>query len=154
MKVKSEAGIPIVSPVWSFSTWLNEIPYWSLAASSSTSRSLLRCWWEENRNTPRARQFFYDVLNMAGELPHFCETYLVQTAVLKCLQSHAIVASFPLPDLLALRPEFIAGKDPHEEGLGPWIYRMQMPLETLKNNLSFTQLLRGLIRNSNRLPPV
>jgi len=150
----SEAGVPMVSPVWSFSAWLNDTPYWSLSASSSISRSLLRCWWEENRNTPRARQFYNDVLKIGGELPHFCETYLVQSAVLKCLESPSILAIFPLPDLLALRPEFIAGKDPHEEGLGPWIYRMQMPLEALKNNHSFTQLLRGLIRNNNRLPPV
>ena len=149
-----DAGVPLQCPIWACSTPLGDIPHWSLAASSSLSRALLRCWWEENRSTPRARQFYADVLGMSGELPHFCETYLVQRAVLKCLQSQAVFALLPLPDLLALRAEFIAGKDPHQEELGPWVYRMQMSLESLVANTSFTQLLRGLIRNNGRSPPV
>ncbi|MBL7828712.1 MAG: 4-alpha-glucanotransferase [Saprospiraceae bacterium] len=131
-----------------------DAPYLSVVTPGTHDMSVLRGWWEEDRNL--TQRFYNNVLNQQGDAPYFCEPWVVQLMLAQHLHAPAMWAVFQLQDLLgmdgALRRE-----NPHDERINIpanpkhyWQYRMHLSLEQLLKADSFKAMVAGMVRESGR----
>jgi 4-alpha-glucanotransferase len=131
-----------------------EAPYLSVITPGTHDMSVLRGWWEENREL--SQRFYNEILGQQGSAPYFCEPWVVRNIIAQHFQSPAMWAIFQLQDLLgmdgALRRE-----NPHDERINIpanpkhyWRYRSHLSLENLLKADAFNEDIRRMVRESGR----
>lgn len=131
-----------------------DAPYLSVVTPGTHDMSVLRGWWEEDRDL--TQRFYNEILEQPGDAPYFCEPWIVRKMLAQHFHCPAMWAIFQLQDLLgmdgALRRE-----NPHEERINIpanpkhyWRYRMHLSLEDLLAADAFNKSVEGLVRESGR----
>ncbi len=132
----------------------DEAPYLSVVSPSSHDMSTLRGWWEEDAQ--RSKRFFYDILHNLGELPFYAETWLIRQMIEQHSYSPAMLAIFPLQDLLAMDGD-LRRENPQSEQINVpsnpkhyWRFRFHLPLEELLEARDLNEKIRGIMEGSGR----
>ncbi len=132
----------------------DEAPYLSVVTPSTHDMSIIREWWEEDRN--KTQRFFNDVLGQKGEAPEYCETWINRAIILQHLYCPAMWSIFQLQDILGMNEE-LRWKNPKEERINNpanpnhyWRYRMHIDLEDLIKSKNFNTELKDYISHSGR----
>ena len=130
-------------------------PYLSVFSTSSHDISPLRAWWEEDRG--RTQRYYNQVLNLPGEAPETCETWVVEAVLKQHLHAPSMWAIFPIQDVLAL-DETLSHPNPQAEQINNpsnpdhyWRYRMHLSLEDLLKEEKFVHTLKELMHQSGRM---
>ncbi len=128
--------------------------YLSVASPSCHDMSTIRGWWEENKNT--AIDFYYNYMGQHGSVPEICHREIVEFIVRDHIMSPAILAIFPIQDLLGMDDE-LKHPDPFSEQINEpsnpdhyWRYRMHLDIESISKKESFVERLRNAIKYSGR----
>jgi len=129
--------------------------YLTVATPSVHDTSTLRGWWEEDRKA--TQQFFNNILNLSGDMPYYCEPWLVEKIIQQHLLSKSMITTFAIQDLFALRAE-LRIPNPKDERINipavrhhNWNYRIQLNLEDLLTTHSdFSSHIAYLITSSSR----
>lgn len=131
-----------------------DAPYLSVITPGTHDMSVLRGWWEENREL--SQRFFHEILNEQGDAPYFCEPWVVQKIIVQHLHAPAMWAIFQLQDLLGMDAG-IRRQNPQEERINIpanpkhyWRYRMHISLESLIKSEPFNKNIKDMIRESGR----
>ena len=129
-------------------------PYLSVVTPSTHDMSTLRGWWEENRE--KTQRFYNTILEMQGDAPYFCESWINRALVLQHLYSPAMWSIFQLQDILGMSDK-LRRDDPHEERINQpanprhyWKYRMHLTLEELIKEKEFNTELKDYVIHSGR----
>ncbi|HMQ08319.1 MAG TPA: 4-alpha-glucanotransferase [Saprospiraceae bacterium] len=128
--------------------------YLSVASPSCHDMSTIRGWWEGNRDIAHA--FFFEYMGMRGRLPEQCQSEIVEYINREHLLSPAILAIFPLQDLLGMDDDLKkenAFSEQINEPSNPdhyWRYRMHLNMEELAVNQSFMSRIENMVRYSGR----
>jgi 4-alpha-glucanotransferase len=132
-----------------------DAPYLSVVTPGTHDMSVLRGWWEEDRDL--TRRFYHEVLGEQGEAPYFCEPWIVRKMLAQHFHSPAMWAVFQLQDLLGIDGR-LRRQNPHEERINVpanpkhyWQYRMHLSLEDLLQQDEFNKEVTTLVRESGRL---
>ena len=132
----------------------NDAPYLSVVTPSTHDMSTIRGWWEEDKDI--TQHFYNRELGQLGEAPHYCEAWINKAIVLQHLYSPAMWSVFQLQDLLGI-DEKIRRKNPADERINIpadpkhyWRYRMHLNLETLLEEKSYNEELKGFVIASGR----
>lgn len=132
----------------------NRYPYLSVCTTGTHDTSTLRGWWEEDRQT--SQEYYNKVLNIHGEAPYYCETWLCQRIIEDHLHSPSMLAVLPLQDWLSIF-ENLRREDPNVERINVpanpkhyWRYRMHTSIEELISNQEFVNKIKDLIIKSGR----
>ncbi len=132
----------------------SDYPYLSVASPSTHDMSTIRGWWEEDRG--KTQRFFNNILGNFGAAPYFCEPWVAREIIVQHLYSPAILAIFPLQDLLAIDGKIRWDETQKERINVPsnpthlWRYRMIQYLEDLIQADSFNADLKELLQNAGR----
>lgn len=131
-----------------------DAPYLSVVTPGTHDMSVLRGWWEEDRQL--SRRFFQEILGQSGEAPFFCEPWVLRLILLQHFHSPAMWAVFQLQDLLGMDGE-LRRENPHDERINIpanpkhyWRYRMHLTLEKLQKSTTFNKALRKMVEESGR----
>ena len=131
-----------------------DAPYLAVVTPSTHDMSIIRGWWEENRDL--TQRFYNEVLGQWGEAPWYCEPWINRAIVAQHFQSPAMWAIFQLQDLLGMDGD-LRRENPNEERINIpanpkhyWRYRMNLTLEALQKADGFNAGLRDLVRDSKR----
>lgn len=131
-----------------------DAPYLSVVTPGTHDMSVLRGWWEEDRDL--TQRFYNEILEQPGEAPYFCEPWIVRAMLAQHFHCPAMWAIFQLQDLLGMDAT-LRRENPHEERINIpanpkhyWRYRMHLSLETLLASESFNKSVEGLVRESGR----
>ena len=131
-----------------------DAPYLSVCSTSTHDTSTIRGWWEEDRE--KSQRFYNHQLGFQGEAPYFAEPWLCEEIVNQHLRSPAMLAVFPLQDLLAMSSE-LRSDDTHNEQINIpsnprhyWKYRMHLFIEDLLDANDFNRMINLMIKNSGR----
>ncbi len=131
-------------------------PLCCVCTTSSHDTSTLRAWWEEDRAA--TRRYYNNMLKMEGEAPPHCTPQIAESILRAHLKSPAMLAIFPLQDILALDGGICYGGDPADERVNIpavhnhyWRYRMHLTLEELLSNTAFCSRLHDLICDCGRI---
>ena len=131
-----------------------DAPYLSVVTPGTHDMSVLRGWWEEDRDL--TRRFYHEVLGEHGDVPFFCEPWIVRKMLAQHLHSPAMWAVFQLQDLLGMDGR-LRRQNPHEERINVpanpkhyWRYRMHLTLEDLLQQEGFNREVTTLVRESGR----
>ncbi len=129
-------------------------PYLSVATPSSHDTSVIRAWWEEDRE--RSKRFYNTILGQNGDAPYYCETNVVKEIIYQHLYSPAMWAVFPIQDLLGM-DEVLRYEKPQEERINIpsesnhyWCYRCHISTDTLLAATNFNGMLRSMLHISGR----
>ncbi|MEO5684361.1 MAG: 4-alpha-glucanotransferase [Chitinophagaceae bacterium] len=132
----------------------NDAPYMSVVTPSTHDMSIIRGWWEEDRNM--IQQFFNFELGQWGHAPAFCDPWINRAVVLQHLYSPAMWCVFQLQDLLGMS-ETLRRPHPADERINIpadpkhyWKYRMQVSLEQLIKEKDFNHDLKQAVQDSGR----
>ncbi len=132
----------------------NDAPYLSVVMPSTHDMSMIREWWEEDRE--RTQRFYNYMLGQYGEAPQTCEDWISKKIILQHLYSPAMWSIFQLADLLGMNEKFRI-EDPREERINIpsepnhyWHYRMHLNLEDLIKEKEFNGELKDYIIDSGR----
>ncbi len=131
-----------------------DAPYLAVVTPSTHDMSIIRGWWEENRDL--TQRFYNEVLGQRGEAPWYCEPWINRAIVAQHFQSPAMWAIFQLQDLLGIDGD-LRRENPNDERINIpanpkhyWRYRMNLTLEALQHADGFNAGLRDLLRDSKR----
>jgi 4-alpha-glucanotransferase len=131
-----------------------DAPYLSVCTTSTHDMSTIRGWWEENRE--KTQRFYHHILGHNDSAPLFAEPWICKEIVNQHLYSPAMLAIFPIQDLIALDGE-LRWDETHNERINvpsdeknKWRYRMILSLEELLNAEEFNSLLKSMIHMSGR----
>jgi len=116
----------------------------------------LRTWWED---TDRALiQYYYEhILKGEGIAPHQCPASLAERIIARHLSSPSMFALFLLPDLLAIDQDLRRADHRAERINDPaiphfrWNSRLHLTLENLQSHHAFTEKVRTLVEQANRI---
>ena len=129
--------------------------YLNVVTTSSHDSSTLRQWWCES---PKLTQRYYEKqLGQAGDSPAQLPPELATEIIAQHLNSPAMLAIFPLQDLLATSAHLVPANPNIERINNPanpnhrWNYRMSIGLEPLFLESKFNQKLLRLISTSSRI---
>ncbi|MBO9571151.1 MAG: 4-alpha-glucanotransferase [Chitinophagaceae bacterium] len=129
-------------------------PYLSVVTPSTHDMSIIRSWWEENREI--TQRFFNNELGQWGEAPATCEGWINKAVVIQHLYSPAIWSVFQLQDLMGM-DEGIRKPDHLSERINIpaifnhyWNYRMHITLEQLLKEKEFAEELKKYVEASGR----
>ena len=132
----------------------SDAPYLSVVTPSTHDMSIIREWWEEDRE--KTQRFFNHVLGQKGEAPLQCEAWVNKAIILQHLYSPAMWSIFQLQDLLGMS-ESLRWENPSDERINNpadsshyWRYRMHINLEELIKEKEFNTELRNYITQSGR----
>ena len=133
----------------------NNAPYLSVVTISSHDTSTIRAWWEEDRKL--IQNFYNEILHFSGVPPYYCEDWVVKKIFEQHLYSPAMWAIFQLQDFFALDPQ-LRVENPNSERINNpanakhyWRYRIHLNLEDLIKNDPFNQLIKALLKYTNRI---
>ena len=131
-----------------------DLSYMYVTTTGSHDMSNLREWWHEE---PSESQVFYNqILGFEGEAPEEMEPILVERTLQQHLGSPAMLAIFPIQDLLAISDQLkrdncfeerinVPANIPHY-----WKYRLHLDMEELLKAKSFNSQLRRMVDESGR----
>lgn len=130
-------------------------PYTTVASPSSHDTSTTRAWYEADAE--RRERFFFRALGGDGAAaPETCTPDVAAAVVEQHLRSPAMLAVFPLQDLMALSPA-LAGRPAAEETINDptnaehyWRYRMHVTVEQLAGDAKLLGQLRAMLVASGR----
>ncbi|ELP89456.1 hypothetical protein EIN_390810 [Entamoeba invadens IP1] len=129
--------------------------YLTVSAPSGHDMSTIRGWWEEDRD--KTQYFWTHLLGKSGAAPFSCPTEIVKTIFDMHLYGPAMLACFPLQDILSLRLKYIEGRDPKLEQINDpsnpihyWRYRCHVDLDDILSDYELNTLLSGTIFASGR----
>lgn len=132
----------------------DDAPYLSVVSPSSHDMSTVRGWWEED--AARSKRFFYDILQNMGEIPFYCETWVCRQIIEQHSYSPAMLAIFPLQDLVAMDNN-LRRENPQSEQINVpanpkhyWRFRFHLPLEQLLQAGDLNEKIRGIMEGSGR----
>jgi len=132
----------------------NDAPYLSVITPSTHDMSIIRGWWEEDRE--HTQHFYNTILGQWGEAPQFCESWISRAIVLQHLYSPAMWSIFQLQDILGMS-DTLRRENPQEERINNpaepnyyWRYRMHISLEELIKQKEFNDELKGYVVHSGR----
>jgi len=138
------------SPFWNPAA----LPYMYVTTTGSHDMSNLREWWHEQ---PSESQIFYNqILGFEGKALEEMEPALVEKTLQQHLESPAMLAIFPIQDLLAISDPLkrancfeerinVPANIPHY-----WKYRFHLNIEDLIKEKSFNSKLKGMVEESGR----
>jgi 4-alpha-glucanotransferase len=116
--------------------------------------STIRGWWEESReNTER---FYHRILGHNDTAPYFAEPWVCKEIINQHMYSPAMLAIFPIQDLISMDGQLRWNKTEKERINVPsdtknkWRYRMILSLEELLQAYDFNSLLSEMIDRSGR----
>ena len=129
--------------------------YLNVVTTSSHDSSTLRQWWCES---PKLTQRYYEKqLGQAGDAPAQLTPELATEIIAQHLNSPAMLAIFPLQDLLATSAHLVPA-DPNIERINNpadpkhrWNYRMSIGLEKLILAHEWNEKVRELIGRAQRI---
>lgn len=131
-----------------------DAPYLSVITPGTHDMSVLRGWWEEDRDL--SQRFFNEVLGQPGVAPYFCEPWVVRNIITQHFHSPAMWAIFQLQDLLGMDGT-LRRENPHDERINVpanpkhyWRYRAHISLEKLLKADVFNHEVRQLVAESGR----
>ncbi|HNW52161.1 MAG TPA: 4-alpha-glucanotransferase [Prolixibacteraceae bacterium] len=131
-----------------------DAPYLSVCTTSTHDMSTIRGWWEENReNTQR---FYRHILGHNDQAPYFAEPWICKEIINQHLHSPAMLAIFPIQDLLAMDGNLRWDETSKErinipsDEKNKWCYRMILSLEKLLEADEFNNLIQSMIHMSGR----
>ncbi len=129
--------------------------YLNVVTTSSHDSSTLRQWWAENPEL--TQRYFEKQLGQSGDAPAQLTPELASVIITQHLNSPAMLAIFPLQDLLATSTD-LAHPDPNAERINNpanpnhrWDYRMSMGLEKLILAREWNEKMREHIRRAHRI---
>jgi len=132
----------------------NDAPYLSVITPSTHDMSIIRGWWEEDRE--HTQHFYNTILGQWGEAPQVCESWISRAIVLQHLYSPAMWSIFQLQDILGMS-DTLRRENPQEERINNpaepnyyWRYRMHISLEELIKQKEFNDELKGYVVHSGR----
>ncbi|MBK8370839.1 MAG: 4-alpha-glucanotransferase [Saprospiraceae bacterium] len=129
---------------------VQEYPYFSVSSPSCHDMSTIRGWWESDHEM--AKEYFYQYMHGYGYTPMKCEPRIVQFVIEDHLSGPAMLAIFPLQDLLGIDADLRrldADTEQINEPSNPkhyWRFRFHMNIEDLKGQKSFNDRLSQLIK--------
>lgn len=133
----------------------DDAPYLSVVSPSSHDMSTIRGWWEEDRE--KSKRFFYNILHNQGEVPFYCETWLCRQIIEQHSYSPAMLAIFPLQDLVAMDGN-LRRENPQSEQINVpanpkhyWRFRFHLPIEQLLQANDLNEKIRGIMEGSGRI---
>ena len=133
---------------------LSQLPYLSVATTSTHDMPPIRKWWKENLE--RTQSYFHQALHLNRSVPKDCNTALSLQIMQEHLKSPAMLTILPLQDWLAISDK-LKRKDEQEEQINVpsnphhnWNYRMHLTLEDLIAEREFSDLLKFLNEESGR----
>ena len=129
--------------------------YLNVVTTSSHDSSTLRQWWCES---PKLTQRYYEKqLGQAGDAPAQLTPELATEIIAQHLNSPAMLAIFPLQDLLATSAHLVPANPNIERINNPanpkhrWNYRMSIGLEKLILAHEWNEKVRELIGRAQRI---
>ncbi len=133
---------------------IKKYPYLSVATPSTHDMSVLRAWWQENKDI--TQKFYHRVLGKKGEAPAEATPEICTQIIRLHYQSPSMLALIGLQDLTAM-DETLRGVNPQEERINVpanpqhyWRYRMPMTLETLLEADGFNNKIQDMLSKSGR----
>jgi 4-alpha-glucanotransferase len=145
-RMPKDSGVPFLD--------LGKVPYKSVATPASHDTSTIRGWWKE-AETDR-ETYFLDYLSQTGSSPTDCTGDLVKLIIESHLHAPSMWAIFQLQDWLGM-DEKLRYPDADAERINVpanpkhyWRWRFHMPLEQLKKQKAFNNLVKGLVSKSGR----
>lgn len=133
---------------------IKKYPYLSVATPSTHDMSVLRAWWQEDKNL--TQKFYHNVLGKKGEAPAEATPEICTQIIRLHYACPSMLALIGLQDLTAM-DETLRGADPQEERINVpanpqhyWRYRMPMTLETLLEAEGFNAKIREMIAKGGR----
>ena len=130
-------------------------PRLSVATISSHDTPTLRMWWDEDYE--RTQDYFNSILHREGPAPHPLPGWLAREIIQRHLNCPSMVCVIALQDWLAI-DEHLRLKDANAERINIpanphhyWRYRMHLNIEDLKNDRQFTEGIREMIVQGNRI---
>jgi 4-alpha-glucanotransferase len=132
-----------------------DIPYDSVASTSSHDMLPLRAWWEQ-LNHKQKEEYYDKVLGLEGTPPQTCNSQLAKIIIGRHLGWPSIWVVLPVQDILALSDKLKLA-DPMQERINIpgvtrhyWRYRMHLDLEELTENDDFNQPFREMLKEYGR----
>jgi 4-alpha-glucanotransferase len=132
-----------------------DIPYLSVASTSSHDMLPLRAWWEQLDDTQR-ENYYQEELDLEGKPPSKCDNALAQMVVTQHLAWPSIWVVLPLQDILALSDKLRLA-DPMQERINIpgdthhyWQYRMHLDLDDLLQEDEFNRQILEMINKAQR----
>ena len=132
----------------------NDAPYLSVVTPSTHDMSIIRGWWEEDKE--QIQRFYNHTMGQWGEAPYYCEGWVNKALVLQHLYSPAMWSIFQFQDLIGM-DDTLRREDPADERINEpsnpkhyWRYRMNMSIEELEEKLDFNNGLREILKSSGR----
>ena len=131
-----------------------DAPYLSVVTPSTHDMSIVRSWWEEDRD--RTQRFYNYILGHYGEAPIVCDPWINEEIILQHLYSPAMWSIFLLQDIIGMS-EKLRREKPQEERINVpsdpkhyWAYRMHINLEDLIKEKDFNEELETMVKESGR----
>ena len=130
-------------------------PRLSVATISSHDTPTLRMWWDEDYE--RTQDYFTTILHREGPAPHPLPGWLAREIIQHHLDCPSMLCVIALQDWLAI-DEHLRLKDANAERINIpanprhyWRYRMHLNIEDLKNDRQFSEGIREMIVQGNRI---
>lgn len=133
---------------------LTQLPYLSVATTSTHDMPPMRKWWKENKS--QKQNFFTHSLKRNGQAPKDCNTAISLQIIEEHLKSPAMLTILPLQDWLSMSDKLKRTNEQDEQINVPstpqhnWNYRMHITLEELIKEQDFSDLVRYLNEESGR----
>lgn len=131
-----------------------DIPYMYVTSTGSHDVSNLREWWLED--SAATQRFYNEILGHQGEAPEHCEPWVALEIIKQHLHSPAMLAIFPIQDLLAMS-ESLRRDDCREERINVpaivphyWKYRLHLNMEDLLKENQFNSNIFALMDSCGR----
>ncbi len=131
-----------------------DIPWMYVTSTGSHDVSNLREWWLEDSEL--SQRFFNNILHFHGIAPKRCEAWVAYETVRQHLASPAMLAVFPIQDILAMSDDLKRGNAMEERINVPaivphyWRYRLHINIEELLEADKFNGNLSGLVESNGR----
>ncbi|KAL7718127.1 4-alpha-glucanotransferase [Entamoeba marina] len=129
--------------------------YLTVCAPSGHDMSTIRGWWEEDRG--KTQFFWNNLLGRGGAAPFTCPPEVVKTIFDMHLYSPAMLACFPLQDILSLKQRYIEGRDPKIEQINDpsnpihyWRYRCHVDMDDIMADNDLNSEVRNAVYDSGR----
>lgn len=132
----------------------SDAPYLSVCTTSTHDTSTLRGWWKED--TKKSERFYRILLGQKGLFHSEMDPWLAKDILHQHFWSPAMLAIFPIQDLLAidqdLRKDDFEGERINVPAVAQhyWRYRLHLTLEKLSKAKKFNSDLAGIINQSGR----
>ncbi len=131
-----------------------DVPYMYVTSTGSHDVSNLREWWLEDRES--TQRFYNQILGHEGEAPSECEPWVALEIISQHLRSPAMLAIFPIQDLLAMSGD-LRRRNCFEERINVpaivphyWKYRLHLNMEDLLHADQFNSNVFSLMDSCGR----